>query len=365
MPKRLLDDSFLSSPSIAAVSPRAQDAFPRFILLADDFGCFDANPRVLLGKGWPYREDVTADDVAAWLDEYELAGMALLWDEAGRRWCYLTGWHGVHGQKPRDEYHHEKAPRGSKRKTPRPPGWDPVTRTTWRARDSAAAPSTEMASDSVPARETSGNEPGAASFPVTQLQPQPQLQSKFQAQAQSQPQPTRARAAELGPMGADYRACIERALGRGLALGSIEEAEALEALLETRGVERAAAWTVATLESRPEKHRPRSIAWCVEVLRDLPPPPPERPAEPVGCAEWATMLATLQEERPRELVEHWLAPLRGRLREGTLELEAPDEFHRAFVADNCTPLLVGLAREVFGGAVAIRFIAAGEAQEAA
>jgi hypothetical protein len=126
MPKRLLDDSYLSSPSLARCSPRAQDAFPRFILLADDFGCFEAFPRVLVAKGWPYRTDVSEADVWGWLEEYVAAGMACLWTEKERRWCYLTGWHGPHGQKVRAEYN-PNAPKGtpgrhgSKRRTPVPP----------------------------------------------------------------------------------------------------------------------------------------------------------------------------------------------------------------------------------------------------
>ncbi len=127
MPKRMLDDSFLTSPSMARCSPRAQDAFPRFILLADDFGCFEAFPRVLLAKAWPYRQDVSEDDIWGWLEEYVAAGMACLWaDATERRWCYLTGWNGPHGQRRRAEYDPD-APRGtpgahgSKRRTPPPP----------------------------------------------------------------------------------------------------------------------------------------------------------------------------------------------------------------------------------------------------
>lgn len=121
MPKRMLDDSFLTSPSLAKCSPRAQDAFPRFILLADDFGCFEALPRVLAARGWPHRTDVTDTELAGWLEEYVAAGMACLWTVNERRYCYLTGWHGEHGQKHRDEYHPEKSPKGSKRRTPAPP----------------------------------------------------------------------------------------------------------------------------------------------------------------------------------------------------------------------------------------------------
>jgi hypothetical protein len=122
MPKRLIDDSLLTSPSIASVSTRAQDAFHRFILLADDFGCFDANPRVLVGKGWPLRDDVTERDVTTWLEEYERAGMAQCWEADGRRYCSLTGWFGKHGQKHRTEYDPASNPKGSKRRTPPPPG---------------------------------------------------------------------------------------------------------------------------------------------------------------------------------------------------------------------------------------------------
>ena len=123
MPKRLIDDSLLTSPSLAKCSPRAQDAFPRFILLADDFGCFEAFPRVLVAKGWPYRSDVSEGDVWSWLEEYVAAGMACVWTEGERRWCYLTGWHGVHGQKKRVEYDPASVAgsKGSKRRTPAPP----------------------------------------------------------------------------------------------------------------------------------------------------------------------------------------------------------------------------------------------------
>jgi hypothetical protein len=179
MPKRLLDDSLLSSPSLAKLSPGAQDAFPRFILLADDFGCFDASARVLLGKGWPLREDVTERKVAGWIGEYERSGMLFLWDEGGRRYGYLTGWHGEHGQKHRLEYvpknlgGDDKAQRGSKRRTPRPPGFDPAD------------------SRFVPARESAGLTPGGPRVPgqIPDTQFQSQSQSQYQSQANGSVQP--------------------------------------------------------------------------------------------------------------------------------------------------------------------------------
>ena len=55
MPKRLIDDSLLDSRSLEVLTPGAQDAFPRFILLADDFGCFEVNVTKLRANGWSRR----------------------------------------------------------------------------------------------------------------------------------------------------------------------------------------------------------------------------------------------------------------------------------------------------------------------
>jgi hypothetical protein len=119
--KRLLDDGIFSSPSLAECSPRAQDAWPRFLLLADDFGCLDVNPRVLTGRGWPLRPDVSDADVAGWMDEYARAGMLGFWSEGGRVYGFFCGWFGDKGQHKRAEYHPDTNKKGSKRKTPPPP----------------------------------------------------------------------------------------------------------------------------------------------------------------------------------------------------------------------------------------------------
>ena len=124
MPKRMLDSSYLNSPSLARCSPRAQDSFPRFILLADDFGCFEVDPRRLVVLGWTSdRSDVTPGLLEGWLEEYVGAGMAVLWTENERRYCHLTGWFGPHGQRRRVEYDSETVAgrKGSKRHTPPPP----------------------------------------------------------------------------------------------------------------------------------------------------------------------------------------------------------------------------------------------------
>lgn len=118
MPTRLLHDSLLTSPSLRICTPAAQDAFHRFILLADDFGCFEAEPRLLVGRGWAYRPDVSEQHIRAFMIEYAMAGMLRLWEADGRWFAFLTGWWNI--QRHRTEYS-EKNPKGSKRKTPAPP----------------------------------------------------------------------------------------------------------------------------------------------------------------------------------------------------------------------------------------------------
>jgi hypothetical protein len=135
----------------------------------DDFGCAESNPRVLVGKGWPLRDDVTEADVRVWLEEYVAAGMAALWTVNERRYVHLTGWFGPHGQKKRVEYDPTTIAgrKGSKRKTPPPPA-DLVAAVLSGVRRAVDGkpPGTdreddaESPNDSTPAREITGNGPG-------------------------------------------------------------------------------------------------------------------------------------------------------------------------------------------------------------
>lgn len=188
MPKRILDDTFLDSRSMEVLSPSCQDAFPRFILLADDFGCFEVNPVILRARGWSRRPDVDEATVEGWLTEMaerqavdpetgtKLAPVLMVWTHVGRRYAHLTGWFGPHGQKKRAEYD-PNAPagtpgrHGSKRKTPPPPGdlLAAVLAGNVRAvdgkppgtdRDAAGNASDGIPSDSTPARAGAGKSPG-------------------------------------------------------------------------------------------------------------------------------------------------------------------------------------------------------------
>jgi hypothetical protein len=135
----MIHDGLLSSPSLERCSPRAQDAWPRLFLVVDDFGCLDARARLVCSAGWALRPDVSEADVATWLYEWSRAGMLFLWEQDGHTYGYLTGWHGKKGQRWRVEYKAKadggtsEEQHGSRRKTPRPPGWTGAKPTPWAA----------------------------------------------------------------------------------------------------------------------------------------------------------------------------------------------------------------------------------------
>jgi hypothetical protein len=285
MPKRLLDDSLLSSPSLAKCSPRAQDAFPRFLLLADDFGCFEVEPRALVGRGWPKRDDVSAEDVLAWLNEYAAAGMACLYTAQERRCCYLTGWDGPHGQKKRAEYD-PNAPagtpgrHGSKRRLPAPPADLVAAVVAGVRRDADGKPpgtdredSPESVNDSVPAREVTGSRSVPAALPAVPgpVVPVPDVDPVPgpAAGAVGGERPAASKRVCLGPLGARVVREVAKGIGHGLVpLTATEDATALEAIVAAHGgVEDAVAYVSATCRSR-DKFDPQSVKLLLDVLRD-------------------------------------------------------------------------------------------------
>jgi hypothetical protein len=165
----------------------------------------------------------------------------------------------------------------------------------------------------------------------------------------------------LGPLGAEYRALVERELEHGLAgpkRGDAGLREELEQLLARHGVERAANWTVNTALARRRAGAaaPGSVAWCAALVRSMPEPRPN-PLEAVraGCAEWARVLEAilgLQRLRPDQ-VERWLLPLEASFDDQVLLLRAPEELHRSFVEEFYLEGLQRLAGEALGFGVSV------------
>jgi len=92
MPTRLMHEEFCVSESVARCTPKAQDAFPRFILAADSFGVLQVNAKALKGRLWPLRDDVKPADITRWIREYQAHGMLQIWDQDGKTYAVFTNW---------------------------------------------------------------------------------------------------------------------------------------------------------------------------------------------------------------------------------------------------------------------------------
>jgi len=110
MGTRYLHERLCVSRSLARCSARAQDAWPRFLLHADPFGCFRMDEEVIKSRLWPLRSDVQPLEIAVWLKEYVEQGMVQLWETDGATYARLVNW---------DKY--QRVYQGRERHTPTPP----------------------------------------------------------------------------------------------------------------------------------------------------------------------------------------------------------------------------------------------------
>jgi hypothetical protein len=91
--------------------------FPNLMLVADDFGSFDADPRVLLANCFPMRSDhVSRRDIEKWRDEMVSAGLIALYRHEDHVFGYFVKW---------SKY--SKPHNTSKRKFPEPNGNSSLT----------------------------------------------------------------------------------------------------------------------------------------------------------------------------------------------------------------------------------------------
>jgi hypothetical protein len=112
VPSRTLREGLVASDKVAAMEPGPQDRFPRYFLLADDYGCFRVQAEVIKGDIYPRRPDITPKIVADDLVEFERVGCLMTWNtDGGHTYGFFIGWW-EHNRKPRPT---------SRRKTPRPP----------------------------------------------------------------------------------------------------------------------------------------------------------------------------------------------------------------------------------------------------
>jgi hypothetical protein len=93
MPNRIIHEKATESQTLDLLSADAECLFWRLITKADDYGRFDADPRVLLAKCFPLRVGrMKADRVAGWLEEMASAGLVDLYRVGDRSYGVLRTW---------------------------------------------------------------------------------------------------------------------------------------------------------------------------------------------------------------------------------------------------------------------------------
>jgi len=120
MPNRVIKDSIFTSPSLASLTEYYQDQWPRWLLLADDWGCFNADPDVIKGIAYPKRKETTKQIIKI-RNAFNQAGMLFVWiDENLRTWGYFVNWP-KHEYIGGTEYNGEGERIRHRRRTPEPP----------------------------------------------------------------------------------------------------------------------------------------------------------------------------------------------------------------------------------------------------
>jgi len=95
MANHVLRDRIWESNKLARCSRDAALAYPWIFLVADDHGRFEYRPRVIWGRAFAAREDISVEDVSNWLSEYEKIGLLVRY-KAGE----LAYWTGFTGRPP-------------------------------------------------------------------------------------------------------------------------------------------------------------------------------------------------------------------------------------------------------------------------
>jgi len=90
MSNKVIYDSIWTSPSLAKLKPYYQDQWPRWLLMQDDWGCFNADPDVIKGTIYPKRPEMTIKKVLEVRDIFSNSGHLFVWvDSEGREWGYF------------------------------------------------------------------------------------------------------------------------------------------------------------------------------------------------------------------------------------------------------------------------------------
>jgi DnaD/phage-associated family protein len=91
MPSRILKESICTSETLADLSWFEEVLFYRLIVLADDYGIFDARPKIIKGRAFPL-DRVTEQQIEEALHTLATAGIVNLYTVGGRPYLQLESW---------------------------------------------------------------------------------------------------------------------------------------------------------------------------------------------------------------------------------------------------------------------------------
>ena len=96
MPNRIIKESICTSDSLAELSWFEQNVFFRLIVLADDYGIYDARPAIIRGRAYPLHS-VTDKQISDALSKLATVDMIYLYTVGGKPYLQLKTW-GEHQQ---------------------------------------------------------------------------------------------------------------------------------------------------------------------------------------------------------------------------------------------------------------------------
>ncbi len=93
MPNRIIRESCRTSETLNGLSAEAERLFWRLTTVADDYGRFEADPRVLLAQCFPLKVGaLKVESVGRWFHELVTCGLVTAYDNTGKLLGFFVTW---------------------------------------------------------------------------------------------------------------------------------------------------------------------------------------------------------------------------------------------------------------------------------
>ena len=179
MPNRSIYESITSSESLADLTGDEERLFWRLVVLADDFGRFDARSAVLRARGFTLVIDrVSEDDIRGWLGRLEEVGLVRTYEVDGRPYLPILTW--SKHQRTRAESSKDPDPPATDDDRPHSPATDD-DRARYPVPVSGSGSGDEIPTGSPPPCARGREETGDEKRPTRNVYPPPEVAALFEA----------------------------------------------------------------------------------------------------------------------------------------------------------------------------------------